>query len=161
MKWRCQMQVLTRLVGLCVIVVLAVGGCAATTPRADPYPINTPTAVSPRLPTPTRPSPTRGPSPEQRQAVSAVQNYPIGASLGYKNLAECMAFILAVDSVTNNWQFESIGWYSEPSTATVWSVRYNFTKDGKATSASWNYDQRSGNVSGANEYGQLILSTCR
>jgi len=110
---------------------------------------------------PQRPSPTRGPSPEQRQAVSSVQNYPIGASLGYKNLAECMAFILAVDSVTNNWQFESIGWYSEPSTATIWSVRYNFTKDGKATSASWNYDQRSGNVSGANEYGQLILSSCR
>lgn len=155
------MQVLIRLVGLCVVALLAVGGCTATTPRADPYPINTPAAVSPRLPTPTRPSPARGPSPEQRQAVGAVQNYPIGASLGYKNLAECMAFILAMDSVLNDWQFESIGWYSEPSTATVWSVRYNFTKDGKATSASWNYDQRSGNVSGANEYGQLILSSCR
>lgn len=155
------MQVLTRLVGLFVVVLLTVGGCAATKQRADPYPVYTPTAVAPRLPTPTRPSPTRGPSPEQRQTVSAVQNYPIGASLGYKNLTECMAFILAVDSVTNNWQFESIGWYSEPSTANIWSVRYNFTKDGKATSASWNYDQRSGNISGANEYGQLILSSCR
>jgi len=155
------MHVLARLVGLCVVALLTVGGCAAPTQRAVPYPVYTPTAVSPRLPTPTRPSPARGPSPEQRQAVNAVQNYPIGASLGYKNLAECMAFILAMDAVMNDWQLDPIGWYSEPSSASIWSVRYNFTKDGRATSASWKYDQRSGNVSGANEYGQLIMSACR
>ena len=155
------MHVLARLVGLSFLVLLTAGGCATSKQRSDPYPVNTPTAISPRLPTPTRSSPTRGPSPEQRQAVSAVQNYPIGASLGYNNLGECMAFILAMDAVMNDWQLDPIGWYSEPSTASIWSVRYNFTKNGRATSASWNYDPRSGNVSGTNEYGQLILSTCR
>lgn len=90
-----------------------------------------------------------------------VQNHPVGANLGFKNLTECMAFILAVDTVINSWQFEALGWYAEQSTATIWNVRFNFTKDGKVMSASWNYDQRTGNISGANEYGHLILSSCR
>ena len=155
------MHVFMRLVGLFLLTLLTTCGCATSTQRIDPHPVDISTAISPQNTNTQRPSSTIGPSPEQWQAIRAVQDYPVGESLGLQSLNECMALVLAMDSAMNGWQLDSVGWYSELSIANIWNVTYNFTKDGKATNASWKYDQRTGSINGDNEYGQLILSTCR